>query len=185
MKKSIAASILLSTFILLSGTAVIADQNIPSVEIGFTKHFSGFGIVPTLNEYVLYDVNIKNTSNIPITNQSLWVSFTSREGKTNVHTSFSIPGLLEGGKGLLHLGPFKMRETGEHDLFVGINGQGNSSMPNEVSFNYAASRPIDTIIVYDATLIQIVMPVALSLVIGGVTTVAVLFLHYKRKRTIR
>lgn len=169
-------------FILLFGSAAFAIQNIPSAEITLSKRYSGSEIVSVLNEYIQYDVSIKNTSNVPITNQSLWVSFSSSGGKTDVYTSFHVENLFSGDSRLLHLGPFKMRESGEHSLFLGMNRDGNSSLQNDVSLNYEPTVPVDRFHVSESTAFQWIIPAGFLSIVGGAAILASLIYYRKKKR---
>jgi hypothetical protein len=169
------------TFILLFGSAAFAIQSSPSAEIKFLKSYSGSETGPTINKYIQYDVSIKNTSNIPITNQSLWVSFTSEGGKTDVYTSFHVQNLLSGDSKLLHVGPFKMRESGQHSLYLGMNRDGNSSLQNDVSLNYEPNVPVDRFQVSETTTVPWIIPGAFFSIIVGVAILAS-FVYYRKKR---
>lgn len=151
-----------------------------AASIKWSKDYSSQGIAPVVNDYVSYELNISNVSDMPIENQSLWVSFVSEGGKTSVQTKFRVDNIDSKEQLLLHLGPFKMRETGEYNLYLGMNRQGDSSLPNEIALNYGQVEPVDSFVVYESTTIQVVIPVAISLVLAGVS--ALVFISHRKKK---
>ncbi len=179
MKEAVIIAVL--TLILLSGQGAVTSQNVPNVEITLSRLHSGSETLPTVNDYVQYDVSIKNTSDIPVTNQSLWVSFTSSGGKTSVSTAFSVQNLLSGESKSLHLGPFKLREAGEHRLNMGMNSQGNSSLPNEISSNYGLNDPVDRFTVFETTN-QLLVPIIGSSIIAAAAVLIGISLYRNKKR---
>jgi len=158
----------------------IALNDSASVDLNWSKQHVSSGTMPLVNEYVRYDVTITNRASVPIENQVLWVSFVSAGGKTQVHTAFAVPTVEAGSSTTLNLGPFKMREAGEHYLFMGINSYGNLAFPNEVALNYQPSDPVDKFMVYKPTEMQAI-PVAMSIAAGGAALGA---LHFSKKRKI-
>ncbi|HEX2015043.1 MAG TPA: hypothetical protein VLA68_07430 [Nitrososphaera sp.] len=173
----------LSAFVLLSSIPVANCQNesVSVAEITWSKKYPSSGFAPVVNEYVQYDVTVLNTGDTPIENQSLWVSFVSRGGETRVNTAFSVPLIDSGERTMLHLGPFKMRGTGDHSLFLGMNGQADSSLPNEVGIGHDPMIPVDTFTVYDPTLIQLI-PIATSSAAAGIA-ILVGLVYFQRRKT--
>lgn len=174
--------VILATLPILSLEAVQVLADSPAAVLTFSKQYSAERSAPVVNDYVKYDVTILDKSNMPIENQILWVSFMSKDGITSVHTTFQIPRIAPNEEAVLHLGPFKMREAGEHLLFLGINSIGNSSLPNEVSLNYDSTEPIDRV--------QVSLPGesrglgALALLAGSAAIIAIvtIIVIYRHKR---
>ncbi|MGI0024119.1 MAG: hypothetical protein ACREA4_03110 [Nitrososphaera sp.] len=152
-----------------------------AADLTWSKQYSSSGTIPLVNEYVRYDITITNSADTPIKNQALWVSFASGGGETRVHTALAVPTLEAGSSTAVHLGPFKMREAGEHHLFMGMNSDGDPTLPNEIMLNYEPTEPVDKFIVYEPTHTQII-PVAVSVVAGGAVLSALHFI--KRRKTI-
>ena len=163
-----------------------ADAIAPSVELSFEKHYSSTGILPRVNDYVSYDFTITNISNEPMENQSLWVTFVSENNVTSVHTRFYLPTIQPNEQALLHLGPFKMREAGQNNLYLGINREGDPSLANDLSLNVIPEMPVDSITVYDQTAVNMVIFGSLSAVSGIIVIVflIVLLSRYRHKKDI-
>jgi hypothetical protein len=106
-----------------------------------SKRYSS-GYFPVADAYVEYDVELTNTADIPVKNQSLRVSLVSESNKTHSIASYSIPLLSSGESKILHFGPFKMQDEGEHRLLVEMNGENNST--GNASIDYQR----DSFIVY-------------------------------------
>ncbi len=158
----------------------LALNDSATADLTWSKQYVSSGTMPLVNEYVRYDVTITNNAGVPIENKVLWVSFVSAGSKTQVHTAFAIPALEAGSSTMLNLGPFKMREAGEHYLFIGINGDGIPTLPNEVTLNYEPSDPVDRFMVYEPTGMSVI-PIAVSIAAGGAALSA---LHFSKKRKI-
>lgn len=167
---------------LLGASAAFPLPGNPSAEMILSKHYSGTEVTPMINEYVEYDLSIKNTSDVPIENESLWISFTSTGGRTNVSTSFSVQNLSPGDSKVLHLGPFKLREAGEHSLFMGMNTQAKSSLPNEISISHEPDRPFDTFTVYEPVPIQVTVAGIVSIVLGIGIILGIFYFKKKKER---
>ncbi|GEM_PF-3475812 len=133
-----------------------------SVEI-VSKRFSS-GYLPVVDEYVEYQIKLTNDESIPIQNQSLWALFTSKDNRTHSSGSYTIVSLNSNDSETFFLGPYKMRETGEHYLFLGMNRKGDPSLPNGILVNFQPNSPVDSFFVYDRSFIQLV-PISLALVI--------------------
>jgi hypothetical protein len=151
-----------------------------TAEVTWSKQYSA-NFPPTVNDYVSYEFTLENTGRLPIQDQFMWVDFVSDSGKTGVHTSFAIPDMGSGESSKLHIGPFKLREAGEHRLFIGANKQGDSALLNEVGLNYSLGQPVDVITVYAQTSNTIWLLIGISLAAGTGAGVSVLY-HLRRNQ---
>lgn len=173
-------TIMLAFMMIYSNPEGLALNDSATADLAWSKQYVSSGTMPLVNEYVRYYVTITNRAGLPIENQVLWVSFVSAGSKTQVYTTFAIPTLEAGSSTTLNLGPFKMREAGEHYLFMGIKGDGNPALPNEIMLNYERSDPVDKFMVYEPTESQVI-PIAVSIAASGAAVTA---LHFSKKRKI-
>jgi hypothetical protein len=152
------AAFLASAFYALSARPAEASsalnqmtQNRTAV-LTFSKTYDGsltMFPLPLVHHYVRYDITIKNTGNVPLENQLLWTHFVSTGGRTNDSAVFAIPRLFPEETTVVHLGPLKMLEGGEHSLFLGINPEGKMNVPDYVLTNYSPAEPVDSFMVFD------------------------------------
>lgn len=165
--------------------AVSAGASLPSANITLSRQYSSHGIEPMVNEYVSYDLSIQNTSDNPLENQSLWVAFVSKGGVTSVQTAYSVPRISPGETAILHLGPFKMRESGEHELHLGMNRLANPSLQNDVLLDHDPTVPADRFEVKEAVTAQGLILTALFSSLGAVTifTSVAYFMNKKKKQS--
>jgi hypothetical protein len=94
----------------------------------------------------MYDLTVRNTGTIAIEDQQLWVRFAS--GKTDSFASFSITYIAPGESRQFQLGPFKMPESGDYNLFLGINSEGRPDFPDSVALDRTPGQGVDTITAY-------------------------------------
>lgn len=125
-----------------------------------------------------YDVVVKNTGASSIEDQLLWVHFVSAKAKTDSKAAFSIPSLATDASATLHVGPFKMLESGEYCPHVGANKGGALEAPIQVTLNYMPNQCTDSITSYTpafATLLimDIILALAGAIFVG--------WYHKKRK----
>lgn len=147
-----------------------------AAEISVSRHLQSGGFVPVAEEYADYEITMKNNGSVAIDNQSLWVHFFSANGKSNSQGTFAIASLAPGETRQFHIGPFKMRETGEHCLFVGVNREGEVGAPNQVALNYNPARCADSFIVYTPMLV-IFLPTGI-----GIAAAGAIFIVWRFKR---
>lgn len=147
-----------------------------SAELEISRSVQSNELVPVVGEYVRYDATMKNTGALAIHDQILWVHFVSDNGKTDSKTTFSIPTLAPGASTELHLGPFKMLESGNHCLVVGVNREGKIGTPNQVSLNYSTAQCADSFFVY-MPMVAIFLPVGI-----GVAAAGAIFIVWRLKR---
>lgn len=166
---------------ILTASSANSQPSDPSVELAITREYSSSSILPITNEYVKYAIIVKNIGQSPIENQLLWVLFVSEHGKSDVSVNFSIGNLESGKSMIIQAGPFKMRELGKHSLFLGINQQGNSLYPNDVTVHTDPQTHIDSFIVFEPSLVRI-LPIAIASIIIGAGLLAGLTLYKKKRR---
>lgn len=164
----------------------LAEQNtniqpIAKVEV-ISKRLSS-GYLPIAEEYLEYQIKVTNEGSVPIQNQSLWALFTSKGNHTHSFGKYAIVSLNSGQSKTFFLGPYKMREVGEHHLFLGVNKKGDPALPNEALLNFQPVSPVDSFLVFDRSFIQII-PIGLVLLISGaIIIIGVSFYRRKRKMT--
>jgi hypothetical protein len=131
-----------------------------------SKRYSS-GLFPSIGSYVEYDMKLNNVGSEPISNQSLWVLLTSENNKTRSYATYTILLIEPQASKTLHLGPFKMQEEGNHELFVGMQG---------VAFEY---RP-DLFSVYRQDIIGSISA-GIVLIIAGLVIVS--FSMYRKHKS--
>lgn len=158
----------------LAGAAAAALLMLPplaqaaqSAHLSLERHFQLRGLMPLEGQYVSYDATIKNTGDEPIAGMHLWLTFGSVAGSVE-SASFTIPELQPGESRQLSLGPFKMIESGDHRLYVGVNKSGSAAEPNDIMLNYSNATPADSFIVYNGAMVYAVILGAAFMAIGGV-----------------
>ena len=132
----------------------VATGSQASVELTTSKEYPS-GIWPVEQQYVKYDLQIRNVGTGDLQNEVLWVRFVSLSERT-LHTSnFVIPELHSGDVTTLHLGPFKMIDSSDHTLYVGMNKHGDSSIPNDIIVQGSSpSVPLDSFKVFSQPALQ-------------------------------
>lgn len=141
-----------------------------SAELDVVRHVQSPGLLPAAGEYVRYDVTVRNTGGVPIEGQQLWARFASRTNESA--SSFSIPYIAPGESRQFHLGPFKMPETGDYYLYLGINGDGTPGVPGSVDLNYLPDQSADTIAAYDPAVVMLV-PAGAAIAAAGAALVVI------------
>lgn len=154
-------------------------QSEMSADISISRHVQSQGLLPAVGDYVRYEISVTNSGQSAIAGQSLWVRLESEGGRTNSTASFSISSLEPGSKTVIHAGPFKTLEAGEHHLFVGINEDDDPSQEDDVLTNLAAGRPADSFGVYSQALATTI-PVGIGIASAGAIILTVVFSRRKR-----
>jgi hypothetical protein len=98
----------------------------------------------------------------------------SHNNKTHSFASYSIPLLESDESVILHLGPFKILDGGEHRLLLGMNSEGSSSRENEMMLGY---QP-DLFVVYPQNTIVAIL-IAVPLIVTGASIAG--YSWHKRK----
>lgn len=163
----------------LQPTNTFAAYDQVVAEIMWSKQYSSQSFLPTVNEYVMYDVTLKNIGDLVLEGQSLAVTFVSEGRKTDLHTSYSIGMLLPGESTVLHLGPFKMRESGEHSLFLGMRNADASEAV--IIANLDGSKAVDSFMVYGSE-VPFMLVIGTVSIVSGFGIVAWYFSIGKKKR---
>lgn len=154
----------------------VNGQENRSAELQISRELQSGELVPIIGDYVSYEVTVKNTGSSVIEGQLLWVHFASAHGKTDSKAAFSIPALAPGASTRLHIGPFKMLESGEHCISLGVNRDGDLEAPNQVALNYLPNQCADSITSY-APALATLLPAGAVLALAGA-----IFLGWPLKR---
>lgn len=158
------------------------EESLPAVELGLNRRFAPGSLLPTQGQYVQYDMGMKNPSEAPIENQTLWVEFFSENRRSESFAKFQM-NLAPGEETTLHIGPFHMLESGEHYLYAGINRNGNPDEPDEVvlkSHGGQEGRLLDSFSAYGSWLVS-VLPYGIGALAIGIALIAVSQLYLKRR----
>lgn len=171
MSKVLLVALLAAGAIAAAG-GVFAQGAGASAELDVVRHVQSSGLLPAAGEYVRYDVTVRNTGADPIEGQKLWVRFVSASEITGSAASFSIAYIAPGESRQFHLGPFKMPESGDYYLYLGINGDGRTGVAGSVDLNYLPDQSSDTITAYDPAVVTLV-PVGAAIAAAGAALVVV------------
>jgi len=156
---------LLALFLPLAAAAL--EPASPAVlEIASKRYSSGY--LPVVEGYVEYEVKLTNGGGVALENQSLRVSLVSDGNRTHASVAYSVPLLAPGESKILHLGPFKMEEDGEHRLLAELGG---------VALGY---KP-DSFVVYRPEAVQAAL-VAIPLIAAGAGIVG--FSLYRKRKAV-
>lgn len=165
----------------LPAQASAKEDSAESVQMTLSKKYSPQSLWPAIDDYVLYEVYLKNIGDAKIMNERLLVNFVSDNGKTNVHTSFSIPDLEPGETTTLYLGPFKMRESGQYSLFLWVNSNADPTIQNNIKIiGLDPPKPSDSFNLIDTSFI--VPAIASSSLLAGL---ALLIIYKTRNNSQR
>ncbi len=133
------------------------------------------GLLPVAGDYVRYDITIENTGTLPIGGQKLWVEFSPEQGEGS-SAVFEMPAIAPGDSAQLHIGPFKMHSAGEHLLTLGVNSQGDPSLPDDVALDIAG--PADSVTAYSPS-VATALPAGMGLIAAGAGFIV---WHFARRR---
>jgi len=117
------SSLLVSAFL----TPVIA-QNDEQIDLSLERHLDSLWPIPSVGDYVRYEITVRNIDSTPLANKHLEVILNSNQFGMESGATFSIPALAPGANVKLHVGPFKIRSSGENSLLVFIEKQHSSPM---------------------------------------------------------
>lgn len=137
-----------------------------AAELQISRELQSDNLVPVVGDYVSYEVTMKNIGGSTIEGQRLWTHFVSANGKTDSKATFSIPPIEPDSDTTLHIGPFKMLESGDHCLYLGANNDGDLEMPNHVALNYLPNQCTDSITSYTSAFATL-FPVGAVLALAG------------------
>jgi hypothetical protein len=167
----------------VSETNLLAPQTMGTVGLTLSKEYPAI-FFPMEQEYVRYDLRIINLGTTELQNQVLWTRFTSDSARTLHESKYALPDLHPGDSALLHIGPLKMHDTSDHMLFVGINRNGDSGLPNEVSMlGVSPGMPIDSFQVFgQETLERIVIGSVIS--VSGLGIIITYLVFWRSKKNI-
>lgn len=157
--------------LLVATAAGDAFAQATSAELDVVRHVQSSGLLPATGEYVTYDVTVRNTGGIPIEGQKLWARFASASGITDSYASFSIAYIAPGESRQFHLGPFKMPESGNYHLYLGINGEGRPDVPDSVALSPMPGQSVDTIAAYHPAVVTL-LPVGAATAAAGAALAA-------------
>jgi hypothetical protein len=175
---------------LADSTSIGIDDGNPSasstkaeIELTLSKEYPS-SLWPVEQQYVKYDLHLRNLGTSDLQNQVLWSRFTSESGKTLHDSTFMIPELHAGDTTVLHLGPFKMHDGSSHMLFVGMNRLGDSGIPNDVNIlNISPTSPIDSFGVISKGTLQNLIIGSILLVAGfGIMVIYLVFTALRKKQ---
>jgi hypothetical protein len=133
------------------------------LEIVSKRYSSGY--LPAVGSYVEYEVRLTNEGSLALENQSLRVSLVS-DGNSTRSATYSVPLLGPGDSKILHLGPFKMEEEGEHRLMAELDG---------------VALSLDSFAVYRPEAVQAAL-VAIPLIAAGAGIVG--FSLYRKRKDV-
>jgi hypothetical protein len=142
----------------------VATVEPADLEIVSKRYSSGY--LPAVGSYVEYEVKLTNEGSLVLENQSLRVSLISDGNRTHSEATYSVPLLGPGDSKILHLGPFKMEEEGEHRLLAELDG---------------AALGVDSFVVYRPEVFQAAL-VAIPLIAAGAGIVG--FSLYRKRRDV-
>lgn len=166
-------------FVALAILAAAAQQELQAqVSIARTVQYQG--LLPVVGNYVRYEITITNTGSLPITGQKMWADF-SPAGEQEAGAVFAVPEIPPGKSTQMHVGPFKMHAAGEHVLALGMNGQGDRNLPDDVALNITGQ--VDAVTAYSPTVAE-TLPVGMGLAFAGAGFIAWHFARRKRDQAV-
>ncbi len=142
--------------------SIVAIGQSPEVTAEILSKRYSSGYFPVVDEYVEYQIRL-TTADLTLKNQSLLVSFLSESNRTHSLVSYSMPLLGPEDGMVLNLGPFKMKDEGEHRLLLEMK---NSDPSADLALVY---QP-DSFIVYRKESLNTIFIATMLIAVGaGVT----------------